>query len=121
MGIFLDSMLGQGRDFAEYRNQIRVVTSAMDFSQTDKEPYITTVGLLTNSSEFAWKDVQLEAQYFDDNGKLVDTGIERNLEAVVMPHAETAFRIRTLADKPESSYVSHKIMVRTAKDVANRF
>jgi hypothetical protein len=121
MGVFFDSMFEKGHDFAEHRNQIRVVTSTMNFSQTDKEPYITTVGLLTNSSEFAWKEVHLEAQYFDDNGKLIDTGIERNFEVVVMPHAEVAFRIRTLADKPESSYVSHKIFVRTAQDAANRF
>lgn len=121
MGVFFDSMLGQGRDFAQYRNAIQIVSSTMNFSHTNKDPYITTVGVLTNSSEFGWKDVQLEVQYFDNNGKLIDTGRERDLDIVVMPHSEMAFRIRTVADKAESFYVGHKVFIRAATDAANRF
>jgi hypothetical protein len=121
MGILLNSITGEGRDFAEYRDQIRVVTSSMNFSQTSTNAYITSVGLLTNSSEFTWKEVQLEAQYFDASGKLTDTGMNRNFDTEMLPHGEAAFRIRTVADKLESSYASHKVFVRYAKDGRNRF
>jgi len=121
MGFVLDSITGQGRDFAEYRDQIRVVTSSMSFNPTTTNAYVTTVGLLTNSSEFSWKEIQLEAQYFDASGKLIDTGLNRYFETEMLPHGEAAFRIRTAADKSDSSYASHKVFVRYAKDGRNRF
>ena len=121
MGLVVDSNSGEGRDFAEYRDQIRVTTSSMSFSQTSTNAYITAVGTMTNASEFTWKEVQLEAQYFDASGKLIDTGLNRNFDTDILPHGEAAFRIRTVADKPESSYTSHKVFVRYAKDGRNRF
>jgi hypothetical protein len=116
MGILVDSITGQGKDFARYRDQIEVVTNAMSYSRTNVDPYITTIGLIMNRSEFGWKEVQLEAQYFDASGKLIDTGVSRNFETELLPHGEAAFRIRILADKPESSYASEKVYVRSAKD-----
>ncbi|HYV36955.1 MAG TPA: FxLYD domain-containing protein [Gemmataceae bacterium] len=121
MAVFLEQLLGPRRDFAEYRDQIVVISSSMNVSQTEKGRYVSVVGLLTNRSDFTWKEVQLEADYFDKNGKLIDTGLERSFEAVLLSHGEAGFRIRTLADKPESSYVTHKVLVRTAKDIQERF
>ena len=121
MGFMLNSITGGGRDFSLYRDQIEVVTSSMNFSMTSTNRYISTVGLLTNCSDFSWKEVQVEAQYFDGTGKLIDTGFERSFDTEILPHGESAFRIRTLADKPESSYASHKVFVRYAKDGRNRF
>src|SRR5579863_8058707 len=80
MGLVVDSISGEGRDFAEYRDQIRVATSSMNFSQTSTNAYITAVGTMTNGSAFTWKEVQLEAQYFDASGKLIDTGLNRNFD-----------------------------------------
>lgn len=116
MAKLFNSVVGEGIDFAQYRDQLRIVTSSMSYSATDTNRYITTVGLVTNCTEFSWKDVQLETQYFDGSGKLIDTGLNRYSDTVLLPHGEAAFRIRTLADKPESSYASHKVFVRYAKD-----
>jgi hypothetical protein len=121
MAALFDSIAGQGRDFAQYRDQIQVATSSMSFSSTETNRYVTTVGLLTNCSDFSWKEVQLEAQYFDAGGKLIDTGFDRYFDTVLLPHGEAAFRIRIVADKLESSYASHKVFVRFAKDGRNRF
>src|SRR5437867_3959478 len=89
---YFEKTFGEGRDFAEYRDEIKVVSSSMQVSQTDKGRYVSVVGLLTNRSEFTWKEVQLEARYFDKDGKLIDTGLERNLFENVLPYAEAAFR-----------------------------
>lgn len=119
--IFADREFSPGRDFAEFRDQIGVVSSSMQFSKTEKGAYVSVVGLLTNRSQFEWKEVQLEARYYDKDGKLIDTGIERNYEAVMLPNSEAAFRIRTVADKPETAYANHKVFVRTAKDARRIF
>ena len=86
-----------------------------------KGKYVSVVGTLTNRSEFTWKEVQLEAQFFDKDGKLIDTGLERNFDTVILAHGEAAFRIRLVADKPETSYASHKVFIRSAKDGRRRF
>lgn len=81
---------------------------------------VSVIGVVTNQSEFGWKDVGLEAQLFDRSGKLIDAiqatdggygGI------VILPHREAAFKIQTRAARNEADYANCKVTVCTAKDI----
>jgi len=72
-----------------------------------------------NQTDFAWKNLGLEARLFDKDGKLIDV-IQASDSSyngvVVLPHAEAGFKIQSKATKDESDYVTNKVFVGTAKD-----
>ena len=105
-----------GQSFEPSREKIAVFDTTMHYSQSDKTNIISTVGYLRNDSSNSWQALQLEVQYFDSGGKLVDTKTE-TLQYQELPMGMTeAFRIRAAAAAAESSYVSNKVFVRMAKD-----
>ena len=106
-----------GKDFASCRSQVVISSSSMQFSNGERGRYVTTIGTITNISDCGWKDVQLEVRYFNQDGKLIDVGTQYISDLFVQPNSESAFRVRTLADQPDSAYASHKVLVRTAKDI----
>ena len=108
-------------DFAPFHDQIVVTDSQMHYSQTEKGAFISVVGMIKNNSKFSWKGVELEVQYFDKDGKLIDTTSDREYNATILPQGERAFRIRAQADRPEAAYASHKVFVRAAKDDRSQF
>lgn len=110
-------LFDRGRDFAPFRAQFSIVSSSMELTTNQNGRSVTTVGMVRNDSDYAWKEVQLEVRYFDRNDKLVDVGAQGYSDVTVQPHSESAFRVRTLADQPESAYASHKVYVRSAKDI----
>ncbi len=115
-GAWLRQIFGPGRDFEPFRGQILVENSNVHFGQGTNGNFISAIGTLRNASPYAWKEIQLEAQYYDSNGRLVDTRSESRFGDTLLPGTTNAFRIRGPADKPESAYVSHKVFVRSAKD-----
>ena len=115
---FVDKIFGPKRDFAEYRDQIAVVSSQLSHRTSGSNSMVTVVGMVTNRSEFPWKDVGLEAQFFDREGKLIDVVIHAGDYGgfAILPRAEEAFRIEGKSARPQSEYASHKVTVRWAKD-----
>jgi hypothetical protein len=104
-------------DFTKHRNQVTVSSSSIQFSDAgDRGKFVTTIGTVKNESDWAWKNLQVEVRYFNQEGKLIDVGVQTVSDTIVQPHSESGFRVRTLADQPDSVYVSHKAVVRSAKD-----
>ena len=88
----------------------------MHFSQTTNGNFISTIGQIRNDSQFTWKDIQLEVQYFDKEGRMIDTRTENRYTDILPAGEAQAFRLRGQADKPESAYSTQKVFVRSAKD-----
>jgi hypothetical protein len=120
LAYFLQHLIGPKRDFAPYQIQIVVVSSEMSFRMPSSSNLtVSVVGVITNQSEFGWKHVGLEAQLFDKDRKLIDV-ISSDSDyggITVLPHSEAGFKIEGKATKKESEYASHKVFVRTAKDI----
>jgi hypothetical protein len=116
---FLQHLIGPKRDFAQYQNQIKVTSSEVGFRMSGSNLTVFVVGVLTNQTDFAWKNLGLEARLFDKDGKLIDV-IQASDSSyngvVVLPHAEAGFKIQSKATKNESDYVTNKVFVGTAKD-----
>src|SRR3989339_1193293 len=101
-----------------YQSQIRVVESAMHYTSTDEKcgPTLSVVGKIRNDSEIHWKDIFLEAQYFDTTGTMIDTEGSEQYGLVILPHQEVAFRISSTPVRPQHDYADHKVFVRSARD-----
>jgi hypothetical protein len=123
-GIFLDKMVGPKEQFATYRNEISVVNSESSQRMSGSNLWITVVGTLTNHSDLGWKDVGVEAKFFDKSGKMIDA-ITVNANdyhgVVILPHGESAFKIEGKASHPVADYDMNKLDVQWAKDVDQIF
>ncbi len=119
VGIFAEQLLGPGRSFASYQDQIAVRESQLSHRMGSSNLLVTVVGVVTNRSEFGWKEVTLEAQMFDDDGALIDVISHSSGYAgvTVGPHGQSGFKIEGRAAHEESSYASHKVSIRWAKDI----
>jgi hypothetical protein len=112
--------LRPSRDFGPFQNQLVVRDSSVRHTVSNKVPVVIVVGAISNASPHAWNSLQLEVQYFGPDGKLFDTVSQLGLEDEILPGASRGFKIRAEADQPESSYVSHQVFVRAAREPRNR-
>jgi len=120
LGYFLENLIGPKRDFAPYQSQIAVVSSEVSLQMYGSNLTVDVVGVVTNKSNFAWKNVGLEARLFDKDGKLIDViqASDSSYDGiVVLPHAEAGFKIHSRATQKESEYATHKVFVGTGKDI----
>ena len=118
--ILFDKTMGPKTQFATYRDDISVVSSQFSHRISESNTMNTVVGTLTNRSNFGWKDVGVEAQFFDKLGKEIDAITVRADDyhaVVILPHGEVAFKIEGRAARPEADYDNYKVYVRWAKDV----
>jgi hypothetical protein len=117
---FCEKAFGPKEEFAVYRNEIAVVSSEFSQRTASSNLYVTVVGTLTNQSDIGWKDVSVEARFFDRSGKMIDA-ITVNADGyhgvVILPHGEAAFKIEGRAAHVSGDYGTNQIAVRWAKDV----
>ena len=95
----------------------------MHYASADDKcgPTVSVVGKLRNNSDIPWKDIYLEAQYFDSGGTMIDANGAEQYGLSILPHEEVAFRVRGPADRSETEYASHKVFVRSARDARSLF
>jgi hypothetical protein len=117
--IFLQRFFDPGMDFSPNRDSLSVVESRMNLQADDKQPMINVVVLLTNKSEVAWKEVQMDLRFYDKAGTLIDANSYWS-RGVIYPHGELAFRIKTPSSHPLSDYDFYKMYVRSARDARCR-
>jgi len=65
-----------------------------------------------------WKNVVIEVQYFDQNGKLIGATAHEDRDLVLLPGGEHAFQVSASRDLPPDEYASQKVFVRDARDAA---
>jgi hypothetical protein len=114
--IWLNFLFGSGRSFEPNAEKLAATDATMNFSESTQGNFISTIGFIRNESPYPWKDVQIEVQYFDNNGNLVDTHSQIFQRLRLPAGATHAFRVRAAADKPKDAYASQKIYVRSATD-----
>jgi hypothetical protein len=65
LGLWIETMFGSKEQFVDHRNEITVLSSVFTHRASGTNVYVTVVGILTNHGSFTWKDVGVEAQFFD--------------------------------------------------------
>lgn len=83
-------------------------------------PCVCTLGRIKNNTDLKWARVKFEVQYFNKEGKLIDTLSDQNYNFILLPRQEQAFRVTGPAVRPPSEYASQKIFIREASE-AGRF
>lgn len=95
--IFAGKMFGPKEQFATYRDEISVISSQFTHRMSGSNLLIAIVGTVTNRSGIAWKDVGVEAQFFDKSGKLIDVisvnGDYSHGAVSLLPHDRAGFKV----------------------------
>ncbi len=122
VGILLHRF-GRGEDFAPYSQQVRVVSSAMHFEETEDGPVVWVIGKVQNDSKIDWKEIQFEVQFMNEAGELID--VERRVQSFheprVLPGGEAGFKIKASREFSKEKYASQKVFIRYAKDARSRW
>ena len=116
----MQRLLNPVRNFSPYRDSISVVESRMNFQPDAHDPSIYVVVVLTNKSELAWKNPQLDLRFFNQAGVFIDANSYSG-GGVVQPHGDMAVRVKCRPCHPIAEYDSCKILVRSAVDPISRF
>ena len=115
---FLVERAFDGRAFEPHRAEFSILESSVSQRITSNAVYVVVIGVLTNESNFSWKQIGIEAQLFNREGKLIDVipapsdygGIS------VARHETAAFKLEGKTGNQLSDYASHKVFVRWGKD-----
>lgn len=118
--VFLGRLLNPGINFMPYRDGISIVDSRMNIQDAGKDSSVHVVAVITNQTDIAWKQVQLDVRFFDQSGKLIDGRMYID-SSVILPHGESAFRVNTRPSHSLADYDSYKIFVRYARDARAHF
>lgn len=113
--LFFHRLVGPGTDFSSYRDGISVIESRMSFATEEKDPKVYVIAVITNQTEMAWKNIQLDTRFFDKSGTLIDARTYSD-NARILPHEDLAVRITTKPSHALSDYQSCKVFIRCARD-----
>lgn len=106
--------------YADFTNPIQVIESRINWVEREKEPWLFVIGVITNQSPVAWRNLEFECRFYDANGVMVDA---QNAEGrlTIQPNDDRAFRVSVTPGRPRQDYVSHTISVSNARNTKTLF
>ena len=116
----LDGLINPRPFFGDMPNSLRVMESGMNWVETTNGCRIYVVGMLTNQSAIAWKDVEIQCRFFDTNGAMVDAAYP-HAWLTILPHGDAAFRGVVTPGRAEPDYHALKTTVSSARNALTRF
>jgi len=118
--LMLGRLFTPGIDFSPYRDQISVVESRMNLKDAGEKSAVYVVVVITNQTDVAWKQAQVDARFFNKAGTLIDARTQWDT-STILGHGESAFRIGLTPCHALSDYDSYKVFVRSASDARAHF
>ena len=107
-------------DYTAFVNSLRVVESRMNWAETSSGLRLYITGVLTNQSEVAWRDIELECRFFDAKGQLADAA-HPHAGLTIQPHDDAAFRAAVTPSRATNDYASFRLSVSTARNTKSLF
>lgn len=106
--------------FADSPAALQIIQSQMFFKTTTNGPRIYITGILTNQSQFAWRDIEFECRFFGTNGSLTDASTAHSY-MTVQAKDDSAFRITALPVKEAPEYATFKLFIANARNTKSLF
>jgi hypothetical protein len=117
---FVSSMFGAG-NFEESKELIKIKNSSINYFVNECGARISVIGTIHNDSETTWKDIYFEVQFYNNENELIDTISENEYDLVLLSKDTTTFKITGAADKKKSSYDSHEVIIKSAREGGGLF
>ncbi len=117
---FIGSMFGTG-SFEESKALIKIENSNINYTIKDCGARVSVIGTIYNDSKTTWKDLYFEVQFYNDKNELIDTISENEYDLILLPKDTATFKITGAADKEQSLYDHHKIIIKSAREGGGLF
>lgn len=121
MLLSFEKLFDQGRDFQVYRNQVTITESNLAFGDTKSGETVAVLGMMKNSGPVGWKDVLLQVEFFNQQGKRIDTEQRREFPFDIPPNETVPFKVSVRREFSKESYAKHAIRIISAKDSRARW
>ncbi len=92
------------------KNLIITVTEVSEKQEADKL-FVACMGTIRNPDNFRFRDVELEARFFDSKSELIDTFVYSDEQLTIPANGDVVFRVRGEAQKEKGSYSICKVKV----------
>ena len=111
----LNQMFAKGRSFSPSRDKIEVLSSQVTVVHSEYFTNVVLSGMLTNRSNYSWKELEFEVRYLDGSGKIIDADSGSDV-FTVLPHSDHSFNLTLYSRKSIPEHTSRKILIRSATD-----
>ncbi len=116
VGIAIERMLPSEKPGAVYQGQLRLVQTDMIPGKLGSQPVLAVVGTIRNVSEETWSSPQVEVQFKDADGRLVDTATHLAYDRMILPAGEIGFKMTLAPELPLDRYHSWQVVLRSARE-----
>ncbi len=125
LGTMFKFTFAEGEPFSKHQNAVALVETEMLFGEVSgcktPSPTVAVIGKIRNSSPVTWKEITLEGQFFDKDGRMVDATQQLKYSFIAPANGDCAFKISFQREFPQERYSSFKVRVVSAKDERKRF
>jgi len=97
------------RDPDQGLDQLVISESEMHHSTVDSGRFVTVVGKLRNTGGESLKNPHFEVQFFNADGKLIDSLASNSYNLIIPARSEVSFKVRGVADRPAREYARYQI------------
>jgi hypothetical protein len=115
-GLFRYFMFPSGEDFQGHRSDLSCASQSMTFTKDKDREYLAVVGTIRNASGVTWRELYVEARFFNAKGELIDTYSSELRDVIVLPHSDAAFRLTGYAARPRSEYSKVVLSITSARE-----
>jgi len=124
LGKAFQSRFSKGEPFSQYASSVSIVETKMVFGIGGckyPSPTIAILGKIQNNTPIPWKDIKMEATFFDENGELIDATQLEKYSFVVAAMDKSTFKLSFMREFPKEQYNNFKIRIISAKDERKDF
>jgi hypothetical protein len=111
-------MFPGGIDFEEYKDKLQFASHNMSFSKEKDREFVNVVGTIKNGTNIVWRDVHVEARFFNEKNELVDTVSGNLRDVVIRPNSDSAFRVSGYATRPSQEYTRTLLTITSARSTS---
>jgi hypothetical protein len=116
----VDGLMNPRPFFSEMPESLRVLDAQMSWVETTNGPRIYVIGMLTNQSQVAWKDVEFQCRFFGTNGVMIDASYP-GARLTILPGSDAAFRGTVTPACAKSDYHAMTTTVSSARNARAAF
>ena len=112
---YFESKFTQKIDFADYKNQIAISESRIEFGNNSCGETVAIIGKIKNQSELNWKDITYEIIFYDAKKNVSDTGQENEFSFILPATEEVPFKVSMKKEFDFEKYQSYEIRLVSAR------
>jgi len=121
LSYFTSQMFNAGESFDLHRGDLVIENTELTHGENSCGATLAILGKIHNQGDISWKDIQLEANFYNKDNKLIDTEQNKKYSFVSLKKSKSPIKFSIKREFPLEYYSSYEIKVISARDVSASF